>query len=427
MEDLAHEKEKSLEEELRRLRALVSSFELLNSSLDLDTVLDYTLTQAVQLLGAEVGSIALLNEVKSHLLFVKSTDPNFNVLKGLLVPLDKGISGYVARTGESVRVEDTSRDNRFYQDVDEKLHHTTRTYLCVPLIFDSSVIGTAQLMNRLDGKPFSAGDEGLFRGFARQAALAIQNARVHSVMLKQQAMDSELRVCNEIQMNLYPKKLPGLHNFEVYGVTVPCREVGGDYYTFVERPDGSVDAVIADVSGKGVSAAMLVSELHTGVQLLSRMDQPLADFANHLNSHLVETIIMGKFITFFTARLKPEDSSFEYVNAGHPPPYIVRSNGSIEELETTGTILGIQGMNAIDYRTNRLEQGDLLVAFSDAYSESMDKEGDLFGEMRIATEALSKKESSLSEIADHINRMVMDFREGLPAADDATLLLIRHI
>ncbi len=413
------------EDELKRLRMLLDSFAMLNSSLELDRVLTVTLERAGALLGAEMGSLALLNDAGDSLKFVQSTDPNFATLKNLSVPLNRGIAGYVARTGESVRVEDTSKDDRFYDEIDKALHHTTHTYLCVPLVVHDKIIGTAQLMNRLDGKPFTTADEKLLIGFARQASLAIHNARMHQVMMKQQAMDSELNVCNEIQMNLYPAESPTYTGYELYGETVPCREVGGDYYTYIPRTDGTMDAVLGDVSGKGVSAAMLVSEMHTGIHLLSRMDYPVAETVTMLNSHLHETIIPGKFITFFIIRLHPGDGKVEYVDAGHPPPYIIRKSGEIVELQTTGPILGISKVTYSSIEAF-MGSGDLLVAFSDAYSESQSPVGDLFGEERIAEVVSRHKDRDLVEIADILKKEASDYRGGALPSDDSTILLVRR-
>ena len=415
-----------MQEELFRLRALVRSFELLNSSLDLDTVLDRTLHTSVGLLKAEMGSVALLSDDRARLEFVRSTDPEFEILKRFSVPIDQGIAGYVVRHGEPVRVEDMSKDSRFYREIDRNMKHETRTYLCVPLKMGDEVIGSAQLMNRLDGKPFNIEDEELFLSFARQASIAIHNARMHRVSLKQQAMDTELRVCTEIQSRLFPEKTPGLPHLECFGESQPSREVGGDYYTFMEQPDGGLDVALGDVSGKGIPAALLVSELHTGIHLLSRMDRPLDVIVRDLNNHLVSTILVGKFITFFIARFQAGSGHFEYVNAGHPAPMIVRTDGKVEELERTGVVLGMPD-NPIEKREAWIDPGELLFIFSDAYSESKSPDGELFGEERIARVLGENRNLSLPDLAAKLKQVTREFRSGLDPDDDATMILVRRI
>lgn len=414
-----------LRAENARLKGLVETFTLLNSSLDLDTVLMNTLKTATKLMHAAVGSIALINEERTHLEFVESTDENFDRLKNMKVPLGEGVAGTVALTGKAERVADMSRDSRFYQKIDDALGTKTSSYLCVPLFVNKEVIGTAQIMNRLDGKPFTEEDKDLLLHFAEQAALAINNARLHGIMLKQEAIESELRVCGDIQNKLFPESLPHVDGYEVFGRSVPHREVGGDYYTFNPRHDGTTDAIIGDVSGKGLSAALMVSELHTGIHLLSQIEGSLKSHVNTLNLHLHESLIMGKFITLFAARLHG-DGTVEYVLAGHPPPPIISRDGTVRWLNRTGPVLGI-GPNEIRSETIAMHPGDLLVSFSDGYSETMNPEGDMFDEERIAEVVTRWHDLPLNEIADNLDAVLAEFSQGQPPADDATLLFFRRL
>ncbi len=423
MKDVAME---DLREEIVRLQGLVGAYYLLNSSLDLDTVLQNTLLTATSLMKAEIGSIALINDEKNQLVFLESTDKKFDRLKQLAVPLGVGIAGNVAVSGRPIRVEDVSKDPRFYGKIDEELGQKTSSYLCVPLKVDNDIIGTAQLMNRLDGRAFSPADEKLMEGFAKQAGLAIQNARMHAVLLKQKAIESELSVCAEIQQKLFPEKTPQIGGFEVFGSSQPCREVGGDYYAWARRPDGSWDLAVADVSGKGLAAAMMVSELHTGFQMLSQMNLPLAECMRLLNTHLVETLITGKFISMFVARVFPGKDEITYVVAGHPPPVILGSkNNERRDLERTGPLLGL--MKA-DFQEKKivLGPGDLLISYSDGYSEAADPHGELFGDETIPREFGRILNKDLVSMSRDFEIVVDTHRRGEPANDDATLLLLRR-
>lgn len=421
MKDVAME---DLREEIVRLQGLVGAYYLLNSSLDLDTVLQNTLLTATSLMKAEIGSIALINDEKTQLVFLESTDKKFDRLKQLAVPLGVGIAGNVAVSGRAIRVEDVSKDPRFYGKIDEELGQKTSSYLCVPLKVDNDIIGTAQLMNRLDGRAFSSADEKLMEGFAKQAGLAIQNARMHAVLLKQKAIESELSVCAEIQQKLFPEKTPEISGFDVFGSSQPCREVGGDYYAWARRPDGSWDLAVADVSGKGLAAAMMVSELHTGFQMLSQMDLPLHESVRLLNTHLVETLIMGKFISMFVARVYPGKNEITYVVAGHPPPMILGKNGERRDLERTGPLLGLM-KSTFQEKQVTLNPGDLLISYSDGYSEASDPQGELFGDETIPKEFGRLLDKDLVSMSRDFVTVVDVHRRGEPANDDATLLLLR--
>ena len=414
------------EEELLRLRELVNAFAQLNTSLDLEVVLRNTLETATALMKAEVGSIALINAERTHLEFVESTDTNFAMLKQLRVPIGEGIAGDVAKHGRSVRVEDVRDDARFYGKIDENLGKRTQSYLCVPLLVEGKVIGTAQIMNRVDGRSFTMSDEKLLEGFARQAALAIHNARMHQVLLEQKAIESELEVCSQIQRKLFPERPPEVPGFTVFGASVPCRQVGGDYYSFVPRPDGSFDVVIADVSGKGLSAALMVSEFHTGFHMVSQMDCDLGTAVRLLDDHMKESLIIGKFITAFIARVTPGSAVVPYALAGHPGPFIVQS-GALTQLEITGTAFGIPGTPPLQTRTCSVEPGALLIAYTDGYSEAQSPTGDLYDDVRVGEIASEHFGLSLPEIVRVLDEDVGRYTEDAPPPDDATVLLLRRI
>lgn len=412
-------------QEVIRLKSLVNAFTTLNTSLDLDQVLKNTLKTATGLLHAEAGSIALINSDKTHLEFVESTDKKFDKLKNFIVPLGEGIAGDVAQSGKSVHLDDVNKDERFCKKIDEKLEQKTQGYICVPLLTENEIIGTAQILNRKDGKAFTDDDQELLEGFAQQAALAIHNAKMHKIKMKQQAIESELEVCSQIQKNIFPEKAPSISQYEIFGSSVPCREVGGDYYTFISRADGSYDVVIADVSGKGLSAALMVSELHTGFHLLSQMDYSLDRAVKLLNDHLCETLIIGKFITLFAARIYPDSNKLEYVLAGHPSPYIVNKNGAKRQLERTGIVLGVSSDTEFSMGTFEMDSCDLLIAFTDRYSEARDASGKLFSEEPIADLACKYADLSLVEIQKKLDNAINNFTSNAESSDDATLLMIR--
>lgn len=417
-------------QENRRLRALLDSFALLNSSLELDTVLKNTLTTACDLMAASVASIALINNDGTELEFLESNDPNFDKLKKLSVPLGQGVAGTVAISGKTERIEDIHQDSRFYQEIDRALGQTTSSYLCTPLVFEDRIIGTLQIMNRRpelqQGDSFTAEDEPLVEGFARQAALAIQNARLHELKLQQRAFDLEMQVCAEIQANLFPRHVPEIPGYELYGASVPAQQVGGDYYSFVQRPNGTCDVVLADVSGKGLPASLIVSDFHTGYQLLVQLDDPIELSFNKLNAHLTETLVTGKFITVFAVRIIPGEDRLEYIVAGHPPPYIIRANGEIEELSRTGPVLGLI---EVPFSKGEIEMypGDILLAFSDGFSEVHDASEELYGEDRMAKFVQEFRTESLASIHERLKADVDRFRDDIPLPDDMTINLIRRL
>jgi sigma-B regulation protein RsbU (phosphoserine phosphatase) len=414
-----------LPQQLDRLQELVAAFYRLGVSIDLHEVLRNTLVSATRLMKAAGGSIALIDESGTHLRFVEHSNPEAEELKSMVIPLGEGICGHVAQTGKTVRVANAEQDPRFYDGVDRKLGQQTRSYLCAPLIIDGKVIGTAQVLNRRDGKRFSADDELLLEGFARQAALAIENARLHEYELKQQAIESELAICAAIQQNLFPQQLPAVPGFEVYAASQPCLQVGGDYYAAVEHPDGKTDLVLADVSGKGLPAAMIVSDLHTAIHLLLQMGGPLDTVIGSLNRHLRQSLLANKFITLVAVRLTPDSNGVACVVAGHTPPLVIKASGEITPTAVSGPVLGMLDL-PFTMQEIGLEPGDLLVSYTDGYSEAEAPDEEELGDAAITSALTGWANLPLTEIAHRLDSLAEQHRRGKPAHDDATLLLIRR-
>ncbi len=418
----------SLEKDNTRLRYLVDSFSQVNSSLVLETVLENTLKRATELTAAAVGSIALIDESCRYLEFVQSTDRARDKLLELRIPIDKGIAGHVVRTGQPIRVEDCYSDPRFYSEVDHAVGSKTRTYLCVPLVADGAVIGTVQIMNRADGASFTHEDQEVLTSFAQQASLAIKNAQRHRLLLRQKEIDSELRLCATIQSNFFPKDLPRVEGYEIFGSTVPCREIGGDYYTFVSRPDGRIEAVQADVSGKGVAAALTVSEIHSAIHLLGETDRSLVDRVTALNRHLGRSLVLGRFTTLLALSLDPPTGQVEFVVAGHIPPRIVSRDGRVRVVPRTHPVLGPGLLQKKNVKSERdvLAPGELLVGFTDGYSEANSLANKLYGEANVIEVIRRSLGEDLPTIRTRLDEAVASWQEGKPRSDDMSLLLLRR-
>ncbi len=414
-----------LQEEVERLRALVDAFSQVSHFIDLKAVIKNTLKTATSLMKARSASIALIDKKSNQLVFIESTDPQSEKLKGIAIPLGKGIAGNVAQTGVAVRVEDVHKDPRFYEKVDLQLRQKTGSYICSPLIADGEIIGTAQLMNRLDNQPFSHQDMLLLKGFANQAALAIQSARMHELMLNQRAFEHEMLLCAEIQKNLFPEKITAIPGYTIFGQSQPAREVGGDYYGYVHNKD-KMSLTLADVSGKGLSASMLVSEFHTGYHLLSTNDKTLSEIAIQLNQHLYDTLVVGRFITAFMLQIPYNSDQIEYLLAGHPPPFLLRQDGTHDILKSSGPVIGFNREAYFKSYSLTMQKGDLLVAFSDGYSDACNNRQEMFGEERLLNVVSQHINADLPAIQESLQMELDNFREKTPLPDDATILLIRR-
>ncbi|MDH5716010.1 MAG: SpoIIE family protein phosphatase [Spirochaetia bacterium] len=433
-----------LADELRKYIGLLQINEIISSSFEIEKVLKDVLTQACNLTNAEIGSIFLINKKENVLEFKATTDPNYEMLEKIKVPLGQGISGYVAQTGEIVNTSNVQNDKRFYSDVDRVTGGKTESYLCVPLKVRNEIIGTAQLLNKKNNGIFTEDDIRISRAFSSQAAIAIERALLHNEALLSERIERELKVAAGIQKELLPQKDPEIEGYSISGTSIPARSVGGDYFNyFIQKENGKikfVDIIIADVSGKGVPASLIVSNFHSGLQLLLPLYEKINDFTYHLNNFMKENLTMGNFITFFIMRLFPEEGKIQYANCGHNPPYYLKVNelkNEIIQLKSSGPIIGL--LDNVDYKIHemKIEKGDLLIPFSDGVDEAQNKKFDFFGEER-TIEAITKsfekakKEDHLKNdiskfMVKEILKIVDNFRDGAELNDDTTLEVIYRL
>lgn len=417
----------SLKREISCLKDLVDSFAQINSSLDLKTVLTNSLQTATRLMNAEIGSIALLNKNGDQLYFIESTDKNFAKLKELKIPLGSGIAGHVAKTGKSLRLDDAKQNPHFYAKIDNKMGQTTGSYLCSPLIANKKVIGTTQIMKKAKGASFTEDDAILLDRFASQVALTIENARAHKLELTQKKIEYEMLLCSQIQENFSPKSIPSIQGFEIFGTSSTAKEVGGDYYNYFWKSKECLDIIVADVSGKGISAALLVSSLHTCYPLISENNPSLKETAVKLNAFLCSTLPLGRFITVFIMRIYSNKTEVEYILAGHPPPILVsKQNTKSRNFTRTSAILGFDDKQETQVKNLELFSGDIVVAFSDGYSEAQNKKGEFFGEERISKIITKNQNRTLEDIYGILDSEVNKFCMDTTKLDDLTIALVRR-
>lgn len=244
--------------------------------------------------------------------------------------------------------------------------------------------------------------------------------------------DLELQIAREVQIGLFPKKRLRLENLEVAGVCRPARLVSGDYYDFVPLDETKAALVIGAISGKGISAALLMASLQSSVrsQIMMAKNSSAAAMSparvvGLLNEQLYQSTTPERFATFYYSVYDDETGELRYTNAGHVPPVLIRE-GSAIHLETTGTIVG--AFPGIRYEEShiRFHPGDLLVATTDGVTECENAAGDQFGEDRLIELLLENSNKPLDELIDIIVRAVNGWAHDLPGQDDTTLLLARR-
>jgi sigma-B regulation protein RsbU (phosphoserine phosphatase) len=302
-------------------------------------------------------------------------------------------------------------------------------FLAVPIETESAVRGllvVADKETRAGVGSFALADRRTLGLFANQAAIALENARLHRDALEKQRLEREMELAAAIQRRLLPKGVPEVPGYELYGWNRSALQVGGDYYDFLARPGGNLGFALGDVSGKGVPAALLVSTLHSSLRLLADHIATGPDFFARLNQHLIDSSAPNKFVTLFLGELETGSGTIAYLNAGHSPAFVVRASGAVEVLSAGGLPLGLLPHASFRMETLHLAPGDLLCLYSDGVTECAAPGDEEFGLARLA-ELVARHHAALPrEIVEAIDQATVRFAAGLPQADDQTVVIVRR-
>jgi sigma-B regulation protein RsbU (phosphoserine phosphatase) len=206
---------------------------------------------------------------------------------------------------------------------------------------------------------------------------------------------------------------------------VPSRQVGGDYFDVITISEELYGITIADVSGKGAGAALLMANLQASIHALAGSDMPVGKMVSRINNLIYQNTALDKFITFFYAQLDIKNNTFTYCNAGHNPPYIIGSNRKVLELMTGGIILGMMANIEFETETLRLKAGDLIVMFTDGITEAMNEKEEEFGEKRLLSFVKDSPDKSAQDLIEGILSEVDSFSGALPQADDITMVIVK--
>ncbi len=344
-------------------------------------------------------------------------------IRGEGLRISTAVRDPVINEGKSLLIRDARLDQNFGSHA-SIVAQEIRSILAVPLQTDERVMGMLYLDSPHFVREFTPEDLNLVTVMANIAAIRIEHTRLVEQEQARKLMAAELERAAEIQRSLLPAGAPQIPGFDIAGYNAPCRTVGGDYYDFLQYPDGRVLLLIGDVSGKGMGAALLMSSLQARVQVLFEDPEPFGEQVRRLNRGVAANCPANCFITLFAALLDSATGDLIYCNAGHNAPLLLRRNQEVEMLEATGLPLGIMRDTGYEEKRCRLEPGDVLVLFSDGVTEACAPDSDReFGERRLIAALKSRKNRSAAELIDAVNTELLSFTGGLPAADDITLVL----
>ena len=304
--------------------------------------------------------------------------------------------------------------------------------LLLPLAVKNELSGILSLGPRRAEAPYTPNDIRLLKSVASQTGLALENSRLtesiaHEAAQKER-LNREVEIAREVQERLFPQELPPIEGLDYFGACRPALGVGGDYYDFLELPDGKFGIAIGDVSGKGIGASLMMASLQASLRGQAiHCGDDLARLMKHVNSLVYETSTSNRYATFFYAQLDTKTLRLTYVNAGHNPPFLIRSNGEVLKLEEGGAVVGMLPGAFANYDQGevQLESGDMLVGYTDGISEAMNPEEEEWGEDAMLAELKNAQSKTAEEILPYIVAKADEFANGAKQHDDMTMIVVK--
>jgi len=297
--------------------------------------------------------------------------------------------------------------------------------LIVPMEVQGKTKGLILLGERINKRPYTDSDVEFIYSIGSLAIISLENKRLFLEELEKQKMEEELELARDIQQNLLPQSLPEFSNFDIAAVNMSSKQVGGDYYDVITLDDDRFCVAIADVSGKGAPASLLMANIQAFLQVICRQDLNIVESTALINDLIFANTSDGRFITFFWAVVNNEERKLTYVNAGHNPPLLIRNN-KITKLKKGGIIFGVvESTTPYSSETLYLQSDDVLVLFTDGISEAMNKREEEYSDERLEETAIRLASGTANEVLEGIKKEVYEFANGAPQSDDITMVVIK--
>lgn len=402
----------STKETVNLLLRLQKSAQKISSKLDLEELLEEVVDQVCEVFGC-LETCVLLRDGNSTNLMVRATRGCSIHLKGSVFPENHGLVSYTAQSGETIYTPDVNREPRYV-----RCEHESQSEVDIPLKVNDRVIGVFSISHpEIDG--FSRQQRQLLEAMAGNIAVAIENAtRFQHERLERERMRMEHEEARRIQECMLPKHNPVVPGFQIEGRSIPSGAVGGDFFDYIPMSDGRLALVLADVSGKGLPAALLMATTRGVLRSLARQSANASEILSQLNTMLIEDFPAEKFVTMVVAVLDPATATVRIANAGHPFPLHISNGTAVYHASDCGLPLGI--MESAYCETEiALQPDSALVLYSDGISERTNLAGDEYGLERLRQVASCHDLSCEAVFADSAA-----FAGQSPQNDDSTVIVL---
>ncbi len=420
-----------LQEENQRLRKAVDELSILNelarvisSTMDLDAVIENLVKRSVRAVHGQQGMITLVDEVAPTEMktLVRALDSTTDHEQ---FHLNQNVLGWMMINKKPLLSDDITSDPRFSG---VRAEGDLRTLLCVPLLVRNRLVGILAVFNKREGGRFTEDDKRLLSIIATQSGQILENARLYREEQKKMALEKDLIAAREVQVNLLPKVLPVMSNFEFAAKTIPALEIGGDFYDIIRLGESSYEIVIADVAGKGLPAALLAT-LGKGIFYSQTTQTPSPQVhIKQSNRILRGTIPRKSFITMLLALVDPGTRTVTISNAGHCYPLLFRNEErTVDLLKIKGMPLNFTDAIMCEEQSVSMRPNDCLVFYSDGVDEAANAQQDMFGLDRLKDLVCQNASLAAGSLLQKIVDEIRLFSKGAAQNDDITLLILKAL
>ena len=417
------------------LASVLKSTRAMSSEIVLANLLEKLLNITMENAGAQRGFLVLESDGQLLVEAEMSVDRQ-DVTVRQSTPLEssdtlsRSIVNYVARTLEPVVLDDAANEGKF-TNTPYVLKSRPKSILCMPLTTRDKLAGVLYLENNLTAGVFTAGHLEALKVLSSQAAISLENARLYDRLADYSRSLEEiiaaLNLAQEVQQNLLPQRPPRLDSIDVAGRSLYCDETGGDYYDYIELPNRSQGIVVGDVSGHGVSAALLMASVRGYLRARATLAGSTGDIITAVNRLLsMDTAETGQFMTLFYLVVEPLNNRIIWVRAGHDPGFLYCPHSDqFEELSGAGLALGVdESWNYDDYN-RKVEPGQIVLLTTDGIFEAHNSAGEMFGKARFKEVVRKNAGLEAEGIRKAVFEAVTEYRGDEPQEDDITLVVLK--
>ena len=416
-----------------KLRMLLDITKTISRSLDLDEVLNLVMDTLDSLIPYDAAGIYLVKcsaplaewegQPDESCVFHTQAVRGYDIddLQELHLKMGEGLIGHVAVTGKPYVSNDVRSDRRYIN-----ARSRTHSEMVAPIISNNEVIGVFDLESD-ELNAYSNDDLEVLLLLASQVAIIIEKVMLHEQMIEKQRLETQLEVARQVQLELLPARDPQIDGFDISAYNFPTEEVSGDYYDWVRIYDDQIGIVIADVSGKGVPAALLMAFLRASLRAATHIGYAPHISMTKVNYLLWESIERNQFVTAFYGVLDATNRTLSYSNAGHSPALLMNADGTARYEERGGVPLGMFRDTRYYEYFQMIEPGQVLVLYTDGVNEATNTDGEEYGRDRLLAAVRNCRELSAREMIDFIHRDLIAWTDGHGATDDVTFFIIKSL